>query len=355
MKTIISIILVSSFLLVANLTLVNAKGATASNCGFTEAMVILDKYSGDGDTFRQASECLEKMAADDALASLVKGRIQTKKGFRKNDEYSKNALAEAKKHYEEAIDLAPENYEVNYYSALFYGDVIKDKKKAQKHLAKISQSSLNRERTLYLKMELLPDGDPEKENLAHHFSESPVFIHKHQALTVLTKIYWKSDHDLVEMAYKEILRNGKKHDVNMAWDYMHYAGFLTYQKREFDKAAEMMDISHSLMRFGMQDIYDAEIAYRRGYQYVWNTNPRNYGKAITLLEESIQLNENHRYAYYNLAIACYYHGMDTKDEELIYKAKEYLQTHQKRNSSYGEIKKNMGMINRTISQIEKQN
>jgi len=355
MKPIISIILVSSFLLFGNHTLVNAIGATGSNCGFTEAMTILDKYSGDRDIFKQASECLENMGANDPLASLVKGRILVKNGFSKNDEFSKKAMAEATKYYEQAIDLAPEDYEVNYYSALFYGDVIRDEKKAQKHFAKISENPLNRERTLYVKMVLPPDSDSEKENLAHHFSESPVFIHKHQALKILTRIYWKSDHDLVEMAYKEILRNGKKHDVNMAWDYLNYAGFLTYQKREFDKAAEMMDISRSLMKFGMQDIYDAEIAYRRGYQYVWKVNPREYGKGVTLLEESVKLNRKHKYAYYSLAIACYYQGMKTGNKELVYKAKKYLQTQQKQNASYGEGEKYMAMINRTISQIENQN
>ena len=354
MKTIIKVILISSFLFFGNHTLVNAVENTGSKCGFSEAMTILDKYSGDRDIFKQASECLENMAAGDPLASLVKGRMLVKIGFRQNDEFSPNALIEAKKHYEQAIDLAPEDYEVNYYSALLYGEVIKDKKKTQKHLEKVSQSPLNKERTLYLKMALRPTDDPEEENLAHHFSESPVFIQKHQALTILTKIYWKSDHDLVEMAYKEIIKNGKKHDVNMAWDYMHYAGFLIYQKREFDKAAKMMDISRSFMRFGMQDRYDAEIAYRKGYQYVWNINPREYGKGITFLEESVELNKKHKYAYYSLAIACYYQGMKTQTEDLVYRAKEYLQIHQKLNSSYGDGEKYMAEINRTISQIKNQ-
>jgi len=88
--------------------------------------------------------------------------------------------------------------------------VIRDEKRTQKTFRKdIRESTEQGKNPLIVKMVLPPDSDSEKENLAHHFSESPVFIHKHQALKILTRIYWKSDHDLVEMAYKEILRNGK--------------------------------------------------------------------------------------------------------------------------------------------------
>jgi len=119
MKTIIKVILISSFLFFGNHTLVNAVENTGSKCGFSEAMTILDKYSGDRDIFKQASECLENMGANDPLASLVKGRILVKNGFSKNDEFSKKAMAEATKYYEQAIDLAPEDYEVNSIQPCF--------------------------------------------------------------------------------------------------------------------------------------------------------------------------------------------------------------------------------------------
>jgi hypothetical protein len=58
------------------------------------------------------------------------------------------------------------------------------------------------------------------------------------------------------------------------------------------------------------------------------------------------------YAYYNLAIACYYHGMNTQDKKLIYTAREYLRTAKEQNPSYGEVEKYSAMIDRAISQIE---
>ncbi len=356
MKTIRQAILFLCLILLWNHTPTNAEETKKSNCGFSEAMILIDKYSGNRDVLDKASGCLGNMATDSSLTYLVNGRILVKSGYLSSGQFSENAINAAEKYYQKAIKLAPDNYEVNYYAALFYGTAANGKQEilAQRHLKKISDTPFNSERTLYLKMILLPDGNLEKEKLAHHFAESPVFSHKNSALTILKEIYWKTDHDLVEIAYKEIFKNGKKHNVNLAWDYLDYAGFLTYQKREFDKAAEMMDISRSYMKFGMQDIYDAEIAYRRGYQYVWKTNPRDYGKAIPLMEESIQLNSKHKYAYYNLAIAYYYHGMDTENKELIYKAKEYMLISQKQSPSYGEIKKNMAKINNTISQIERQ-
>ena len=108
------------------------------------------------------------------------------------------------------------------------------------------------------------------------------------------------------------------------------------------------------MKYGMQDSYESDISYLQGYQYVWKTNPRDYGKAIPLLEESIRVYSNHKYAYYNLAIAYYYHGMNTRNEKLIYKAKEAMLLAKEKNPSYGEIEKNLGKINNTISQIERQ-
>jgi len=353
MKTIINIFLISCFLFCCSQTLVNAAKNPGSKCSFTEAMTLLEKYRGDSDIFRQSSECLEDMAPGDPLTYLLKGRLLVKIGFSKKGKFLSNALTKAKKYYEQAIDLAPDNYEVNYYCALFYAKAIKNKKKAAKHLAKIFKSPLNRERTLYLKMLLLPDGNLEKENLAHHFSESPVFIHKHNALEILTEIYLQIDHNLVDIAYKEILKNNKKYDVNMAWDYMNYAIFLTYQKWELDKAAEMLDISRSIMRFGMQDRTEAEILYRRGYQYIWQTNPREYKKAIALLEKTIKLNRRHHGAYYHLAVACYYQGMAKGSEELIYKAKKYIKIQMKLNPSYGENEKYLAMINKAITKIEK--
>lgn len=352
MKIAIQAILLSCFILFANCTLSYAGKTQGSDCDFTEAMAFIDKYSGNRDVLDKASKCLENMAIDDPLSYLVKGRILFKTGYQKNAQYSADSMQAARKYFEKAIELAPENYEVNYYATLFY--VYDDQEKAQTFLKKMSESPLNSERTLYLKMLLLPEGNTEKEKLAHHFSESPVFIQKAMALSILKKIHWETDHDLVEMAYKEIFENCKRHDVNLAWDYLDYAGFLTYQTREFDKAAEMIDVSRSYMKFGMQDTYEAEIVYRKGYQYVWKTNPRDYGKAISLLKESIQLNKNHMFAYYNLAIASYHHGMNTEDKKLIYTAREYLQISREKNPSYGEVEKYMAMIDRTISQIENQ-
>jgi tetratricopeptide (TPR) repeat protein len=330
----------------------NEQKPKGTACSFTEAMTFLDKYSGEQDMLKKAAGCVETMVAEDPLTYLVKGRILVKTSFQSRDHYDEKLLADATNYYEKAITLAPENYEVNYYAALFFGTVLKNEAKSQKYLEKISKSSLNSERTLYLKMTLLPDGKPEKEDLAVHFLESPVFIQKHDALTILKHIYWKSDHKTVEKMYAEMFKNGEKHNVNMAWDYNDYAGFLIYQKREFDKAAEMMDKSRSLMTFGLQHQNDGEIAYRRGYQYVWNTNPRDYAKAISLFNECIQHNSRHKYVYYNLAIACYYHGMATKNKELIYEAKEYMIKAKEINPSYGDFEKKLTMINNTISQIE---
>ena len=355
MKPIIQIFFLISLILLENPTIAKAEKMKTSSCGFPEAMTFIDKYSGQQDVLEKASECLKNMDANDPLAYLVKGRMIIKSGTMSDGKFSERAVDAAEELYKKAIELAPDNYEVNYYAALFYGTATngKHETEAQQHLQKILASPSNHERSLYMKMLLLPENNPEKEKLARHFIESPVFVHKHLALAILIKKYWKTDHDLVEKLYGEMFKNGKEHDLNLGWDYDDYARFLIYQKKDLDKAAEMLDISRSYMKFGMQDIREAEIAYRRGYKYVW-TDPRDYGKAISLMEKCIQINSDHRFVYYNLAIAYYYHGMNTRNKELVYKARKTMLTAQERNPSYGEFEKYMARINNTISQIERE-
>jgi len=352
MKTIINIFLISCFLFCCSQTLINAAENPGSKCSFTEAMTLLDKCNGKNEIFKQVSECIKNMEANDPLTHLLKGRMLVKIWFTRNSTAPLNTLAKAEQHYKKAIELAPENYEVNYYCALFYGEALKNKKKAEKFLAKLNKNPLSREGALYLKMLSLPDGNSEKESLACHFSESSIFIRKHNALEILIEIYWEKDHNLVEMAYKELLKNDKKYNASWPWDYVNYASFLIYQKNEYDKAEKMIKISRSMGRMGLQDIYDGEIAYRRGYYCIWGSK-RDFKKAIKLLEKSIKLNRKHLYAYYHLAVACYYQGMTKGSQELIYKAKKYLKIQMKLNPSYGENDKYLAMINKAIAQIEK--
>lgn len=355
MKAISQIILLLCLILLGNHTPTKAGETEKPICGFIETMTLIDKYSGSQDVLEKASECLENMDSDDPLTYLIKGRIIIKSGTSSNGLFSEDAISAAQKHYEKAIKLAPDNYEVNFYAALFYGTATNgaNDKTAQKHLEKLSKIAPDSESTLYMKMILLPDGAPEKEKLANQLSGSPVFIHKHMALVVLRDVYWKTDYNMVETVYQELIKNGKKHNLNLGWDYGDYARFLIYQKRDFKKGREILEVSRSYMKYGMQDSYESDISYLQGYQYVWKTNPRDYGKAIPLLEESIRVYSNHKYAYYNLAIAYYYHGMDTENEKLIYKAKEAMLLAKEKKPSYGEIEKNLARINNTISQIER--
>ena len=78
MKTKIQAILLLCLILLGNHTPTCAEETKKSKCGFPEAMIFIDKYSGNRDVLDKASECLENMAADSPIAYLVKGRILVK-------------------------------------------------------------------------------------------------------------------------------------------------------------------------------------------------------------------------------------------------------------------------------------
>ncbi len=136
----------------------------------------------------------------------------------------------------------------------------------------------------------------------------------------------------------------------MAWSHGNYSSFLTYKRKEYDKAIDAAETALSIMNYGMARKVLGYACMRRGNQLQWDE--KNNKDAIPYYEKALKHMTPNSNLHYSLGMAYYKLGHASKNRKEIELAAAHLQKAFDLDPEANEVKKHLKNLRKLIDWMD---